>query len=182
MPDWIEFGQTNPSAFRAPDQPGVYDIRCEATNQNGTTTVDSEAAIVVLQGSAPVANFTLSAARFDTDAADYPTPWVRILSNDSTNDPDTHLWRLEPPGISFSGEIPPPFQLPGKGTYTISLTVANAHGSDIKGKRISVLSGTELRALWPAPDPQLLATFPGVESRLSGSWSSSLSEDPNLST
>lgn len=179
--EWTLFSTSNPATWRVPSTSGTYSLRCIAENDNGETTSNT-LTVTVASGAAPVANFTLSAARFDTDAADYPTPWVRILSNDSTGDPVTHLWRLEPPGISFTGELPPAFQLPGKGTYTISLTVTNDFGSDIKSKRISVLSGTELRALWSAPDPSLLATFPGVESRLSGSWSASLNEDPNLST
>lgn len=133
---WLEFARTNPCQWIAPATAGEYSFRCEATNANGTTTVDADGLVEVVAGSAPTASFTVSKAHFLPTDPLYPQPFLTVT--DASTGAESWTWRVDPAGSIFYGQTPPAFQLSGKGRHKITLIVSNSYGISTVSKYVTV--------------------------------------------
>ena len=102
---------------------GDYDVSLTATNADGSDTETKLDYITV--GAAPVAAFSGS-----------PTTGVSPLTvnftDSSTNSPTSWSWNFGDTGTSTAQN--PSHQYTSAGIYTVSLTAANAYGSDVETK------------------------------------------------
>ena len=138
---WLEFARTNPCQWIAPATAGEYSFRCEATNANGTTTVDADGLVEVVAGSAPTASFTVSKSHFLPTDPLYPQPFLTVT--DASTGAESWTWRVDPAGSIFYGQMPPAFQLSGKGRHKITLIVSNSYGISTVSKYVTVQQGNQ---------------------------------------
>jgi len=112
--------------------PGTYTVTLTATNAHGS---DSETKVDYItvdpEGYPPVAEFTAS----ETTITEGETV---VFTDQSTNSPTSWSWDFGDGGTSTQQNPSHPYDTPG--TYTVTLTATNAHGSDseIKSGYITV--------------------------------------------
>ncbi len=113
-------------------------------NQYGYGLVDANAAILLVAPNTdpPLAAFTGSPTSGDV-------PLTVTFTDQSTNNPTAWAWDFGDGGTSATQN--PSYTYSVAGTYTVSLTVTNANGSDIKTK-VNYISATDPPANPPVAD------------------------------
>lgn len=108
--------------------PGTYTVSLTVTNASGTDTETKTNYITVNNCPPPVADFTGNPTTVCENGA-------VIFSDASTLNPITWNWTFTggTPG-TFNGQTPPAITYSTAGTYTVSLTVSNANGSNTNTK------------------------------------------------
>jgi len=109
------------------DAPGTYTVALTATNAGGSDT-ETKPGYIIVTYPAPIADFT----------ADNLTPTTNdtvTFTDASTNFPDTWLWTITPPTITFTDGTDQNSQNPNirfdePGIYTVELLASNDGGSD----------------------------------------------------
>ncbi len=102
---------------------GVYPVELTATNAYGSDTETKVNYITVNPAPAPVANFTASATTINVGES-------VTFTDQSTNNPTSWSWSFEGGTPSSSTAQNPTVQYNTAGTFDVSLTAANAAGSD----------------------------------------------------
>ena len=110
---------------------GSYNVSLTASNAAGSATTSKF--VTVSLGTAPVANFTFQAAGLTVTFADT-----------STGSPTSWAWNFGD-GATSTQENPTHTYAAG-GTYTVSLTAANAAGSSSKNQLVTVTAPTAPQA------------------------------------
>ncbi|MEP7010439.1 MAG: IPT/TIG domain-containing protein [Acidobacteriota bacterium] len=103
---------------------------CDDTIANGFSYLPSDTTCHVTPPAPPVANFTFSSNGLTT-----------IFADSSSGAPTSWLWNFGDPasgGANASGQQNPVHNFSAAGTYTVSLTVANAGGSSTKTQFVTV--------------------------------------------
>ncbi|HDN65376.1 MAG TPA: PKD domain-containing protein, partial [Methanosarcinales archaeon] len=125
--DWEwDFGDGDNSTEQNPSHvytEGIYSVSLTVTNATGSDTCNRSNYITVSSSSAPVANFGASI----TSGYD---PLIVLFEDFSLNSPDSWEWDFGDGGTSTRQNPKHTYLTPG--TYNVSLTVANADGSDTK--------------------------------------------------
>ncbi len=125
--DWEwDFGDGDNSTEQNPSHvyaEGAYSVSLTVTNATGTDTCNRTNYITVSSSSAPVANFGASIT------SGYE-PLIVSFEDLSLNNPDSWEWDFGDGGVSARQNPKHVYLTPG--TYNVSLTVANADGSDTK--------------------------------------------------
>ena len=103
--------------------PGTYDVSMTATNAGGSTSKLASGFVTVNVPPAPVAAFSGSPR---TGAA----PQAVSFADLSTGGPTSWAWDFQNDGIVDSTAQNPTFTYAAAGSYTVSLTVTNASGSN----------------------------------------------------
>ncbi|MFC2140882.1 PKD domain-containing protein [Acidobacteriota bacterium] len=107
--------------------PGVYDVTLTVSNAAGTDTITKVDYITVTALQPPIADF--SASSTDIAAGDSVT-----FTDQSLNNPTSWDWTFNGGTPSASTEENPVITYNTPGTYTVTLTAANAAGSDTETK------------------------------------------------
>jgi PKD repeat protein len=130
--DWtFEGGTPATSTQKNPlityNTPGVYDVTLTVTNSAGTDTLTKVDYITVIALQPPIADF--SASSTSIAAGDSVT-----FTDQSSNNPTSWDWTFNGGTPSTSTEENPVITYNTPGTYTVTLTAANAAGSDTETK------------------------------------------------
>jgi outer membrane protein OmpA-like peptidoglycan-associated protein len=120
-------GQSTTHSF---GQPGTYTVTVTATNKKGPDS--GETTVVVYRPPVPAEIVTISANPQNPNTR---TP-VAFTSNVRGDVPLTYSWSFGNMGSSTSANPTYTFDTPG--TYTVSLTVSNADGSDTRSMTLTV--------------------------------------------
>jgi PKD repeat protein len=112
--------EKNPTHVYTAD--GTYTVRLTATNAGGSNTV-TRTNYISVGPHAPVAAFSA------TPTSGY-APLSVAFTDESTNTPTTWAWDFNNDGTTDSTDKNPSHQYTAVGTYSVSLTAANAGGSD----------------------------------------------------
>jgi len=102
---------------------GNHTIKCTGIDNNEGSTSDEISVAIIAGGTAPIANFT-------ADITSGEAPLTVNFTDQSTNNPTTWQWDFGDGGSS--AEQNPSHTYSTDGTYTVSLIVTNAYGSDNK--------------------------------------------------
>jgi PKD repeat protein len=142
------FGDGGTSASQNPThtytQTGTYTITLTATNSAGSNTATKSSSISVTNsGSSPVASFTAAPTSGNT-------PLTVTFTDTSIGSPTSWSWNFGDGGTSTSQNTTHTYTQ--SGTYTPSLTVSNAYGSN------TFVSSTPI-AVSSAPDPAIETDF-----------------------
>jgi PKD repeat protein len=126
-----DFGDSGTSTQQNPSHtytsPGTYTVSLTATNAYGSDTETKTDYITVWALQPPVADFTASATTV------YESQSV-TFTDASTNSPTSWSWTFEGGTPSTSTAQNPTVTYSSAGTYNVSLTAANAAGSDSETK------------------------------------------------
>jgi parallel beta-helix repeat protein len=124
-----EFGDGGNSTVRDPihtyNVPGIYSVRLNVSNPNGTTTYLSEKLVNATLSNAPAAEFS---ANIDVGTA----PFEVCFTDKSTNSPTGWSWNFG--DGETSEEQNPVHTYTNAGLYTVTLTVSNSYGDGTKTK------------------------------------------------
>ncbi|MCU0513924.1 MAG: PKD domain-containing protein, partial [Anaerolineae bacterium] len=133
--DFNNDGQTD-STDQSPSftytAPGTYVARLTASNSGGSTTKQETITVNPVQITAPVASFTV-------DVSSGTAPLAVAFTNTSTGTIDSLAWDFNGDGTAdATAGNTQSFTYSAEGTYTVSLTVTNAGGSNTFTGSISV--------------------------------------------
>ena len=119
---------------------GTFTVTLTATNANGANSNSAQIVVSPAVVPAPVAAFTTSAT---TGTA----PATITFTYQSTGSPTSWSWNFGD-GSTSTLQNPPTYTYTQAGTYTISLTVSNAYGSNtsVKNSLINISSATAIVA------------------------------------
>ena len=144
-----DFGDGSTSTAQNPSHtysvPGVYTVILTATNSYGSDT-EAKTAFVTVNGNPPVAAFTGS-------PTSGTVPLSVSFTDQSTNIPTSWSWTFGDGGTSTAQH--PIHEYTTAGTFTVTLTVSNAWGSDGETKTGYV---TVTQAGQTPPDAQFIGT------------------------
>jgi len=123
-----DFGDGGTSTAQNPshtyNSPGTYTVKLTATNSCGSDT-ETKVDYITVSGSAPVADFV-------GDPTSGTAPLTVQFTDQSSGNPTSWSWDFGDGGTST--EQNPSHTYNDPGTYTVSLTVTNAYGSDTETK------------------------------------------------
>ncbi|MBT8508660.1 hypothetical protein AZH53_09610 [Methanomicrobiaceae archaeon CYW5] len=139
--EW-NFGDRSTSTEQNPvhtyTKKGAYTVTLTVTNDLGTDTVKMSKYITVTD--TPVS----PTAAFTADVTEGPAPLTVRFTDYSADSPTSWAWDFESDGTVDSTEQHPTYTYDTAGTYTVTLTVTNAAGTDseVKADYIAVTEGT----------------------------------------
>ncbi len=120
---------------------GTYTITLTATNDQGSDT--ETASVAVAEPPAPTASFTVTPARG-------PAPLTVNVTDRSTNGPDSWTWDWGD-STTDTGPTPPAHTYTQAGSYIVTLTAKNAHGSSSLPITVTVDPPAPLASFTVAP-------------------------------
>ncbi|HIJ65579.1 MAG TPA: PKD domain-containing protein, partial [Candidatus Hydrogenedentes bacterium] len=124
------FGDGGSSAAQNPTHqyatPGAYTVSLTAINAYGVD-METKTDYITVTAAGPVANFVA----IPTSGRE---PLTVQFMDASSGDPTSWWWDFDDNGVTDSTDQDPSHTYPQAGTYTVTLTVANDLGSDIKKK------------------------------------------------
>ena len=146
-----DFGDGNTSTLENPTNTyvnnGTYSVTLTETNSLGTNATTMTGYIVV-GAAAPVAGFT-------ADPISGTVPLMVQFTDSSTNTPTSWTWDFGDGGSSSVQD--PVYTYSTAGTYTVTLTAANAEGSNV-ATETNLITVTGAQAVTPIPT-SLAPTF-----------------------
>lgn len=137
--------------------PGTYSVSLRASNPAGNDYENKTAYITVLEIPAgPVASFTASTVSGHA-------PLVVQFTDTSTGSPTAWAWDFDGDAVADSTEQNPTYEYAANGTYTVTLQVSNAGGTDLETKTgyvyVGELTARLLRASFSYSTPIGTAPF-----------------------
>jgi len=132
-----DFGDGATSAERNPahtyTEAGNYIINLTVDNENGTDSKTQEISVQEAQNEDKV----LPVADFGSNLVSGFAP-LAVQFTDSSQNANRWSWDFNNDGIADSSDVSPVYTYTTPGTYTVSLTVSNANGTDSKTIKIIV--------------------------------------------
>jgi len=153
-----DFGDTGTSTSQNPQHiystPGTYTVALTATNAGGSNT-NTKTSYITAIIPAPVANFTAT----PTSGA---FPLTVNFTDTSTNTPTSWAWDFGDGSPIVTDQSPQYIYDIDSGTFTVTLTVTNAGGSDIKTRTNYITVNAIAPTITTQPASQIVALSSNV--------------------